>query len=62
MFFFFCKEEDETVFHLSFYCPNVEISESINFYLAEDLTLPPQTLQVSVFDFSEKGNTENVII
>ena len=58
----FCKEEDETVFHLYFYCPNVRnLWNQLNFYLAEDLTLPPKTLQAAVFGFSEKDKTENII-
>ena len=59
----FCKEEDETVFHRYFCCPNVRnLWNQLKFYLAEDLTLPPQTLQAAVFGFSEKDNTENVIL
>ena len=60
---FFCKEEDETVFYLYLYCTNVRnLWNQLKFYLAEDLTLPPQTLQAAVFGFSEKDNTENVIL
>ena len=41
----FCKEEDETVFHLYSYCPNVRnLWNQLNFYLTEDLMVPPQTL------------------
>ena len=59
----FCKEENETVFQLYFYCPKVRnLWNQLNFYLAEDLTLPPQTLQAAVFGFSEKDNTENVML
>ena len=59
----FCKDRDETVFHLYFYCPNVRnLWNQLKFYLAEDLTLPPQTLQAAVFGFSEKDNTENVML
>ena len=59
---YFCKDKDETVFHLYFYCPNVRnLWNQLNFYLAEDLTLPPQTLQAAVFGLSEKDNAENVI-
>ena len=59
----FCKEEDETVFQLYFYCPNVRnLWNQLKFYFAKDLTLPPQTLQTAVFGFSEKDNTENVIL
>ena len=58
----FCKEEDETVFHLYFCCSNVRnLWNQLKSYLAEDLTLPRQTLQTAVFGFSEKDNTENVI-
>ena len=43
---FFCKEEDETVLHLYFCCPNVRnLWNHLKFYLAEHLTLPPQTLK-----------------
>ena len=46
----FCKDRDETVFHLYFYCPNVRnLWNQLNFYLAEDLTLPPQTPQAAAF-------------
>ena len=56
----FCKEEEETVFHLYFYCPNIRnLWNQLNFYLAEDLTFPLQKLQAVVFGFSKKGNTEN---
>ena len=49
--------------HLYFYCPNVRsLWNQLKFYLAEDLRLPPQTLQAAVFGFSEKDNTENVIL
>ena len=59
----FCKEEVETVSNLYFYCPNVgNLWNQWDFYLSEDLTLPLQTLQASVFGFSEKDNTENVIL
>ena len=59
----FCKEEDETVFHFYFYCPNVKnLCSQLNFYLAGDLTLLPQTLQTAAFGFSEKDNTENVTL
>ena len=59
----FCNEEDETVFHLYFYCPNVRnIWNQLDFYLAEDFLLAPQTLQAAVFGFSEKDNTEKVIL
>ena len=59
----FSKEEDETVFHFYLYCQNVRnLWNQLNFYLAEDLTLPPRTLQSAVFGFSEKDNTENVIL
>ena len=59
----FCKEEDETVFHLYFCCPNVRnLWNQLKSYLAEDLTLPPQTLQAAVFGFSEKDNSENIIL
>ena len=59
----FCKEEDETVFHLYFYCPNVRnLWNQLNVYLAEDLMLPSQTLQAAAFGFPEKGNTEKVIL
>ena len=58
----FCIEEDE-IFHLYFYCPNVRnLWNQLNFYLEEDLMLPPQTLQAAVFGFSAKDNTENVIL
>ena len=41
----FCKNKDETVSHLCFYCPNVKnLWSQLNFYNAEDLTLPPQTV------------------
>ena len=30
----------------------------LNIYLAEDLMLPPQTLQAAVFGFAKKDNTE----
>ena len=60
---YFCKEEHETVFHLYFYCPNVRnLWNQLHFYLAEDLTLPPLTLQAAGFGFSEKGNTKSVIL
>ena len=59
----FCNEEDETVFHLYFYCPDVRnLWNQLAIYLAEDFSLPPQTLQAAVFGFSEKGNTENAIL
>ena len=59
----FYKEEDETVFHFYFYCPNVtNLWNQLKFYLAEDLTLPSQTLQAAVFGFFEKDNTENAIL
>ena len=59
----FCKEENETVFQLYFYCPNVRnLWNQLNFYLAEDLTLQPQTLQAVVFGFSENDHTVNVIL
>ena len=59
----FCKEEDQTVFHLYFSCPSVRnLWNQLIFYLAEDLTLPLQTLQPAVFGFSKKDNTENVIL
>ena len=49
----FCKEEDETVLHVYFYCPNVRNPwNQLNFFLVEDLTLPPLTLQANVFGFS----------
>ena len=52
---YFCKEEDETVFHLYFYCPNAKnFGNELNFYLAEDLMLPPQTLQAIVLSFPKK--------
>ena len=58
----FCKEEDETIFHLLFYCPNIRsLWNQLKFYLAKDLLLPPQTLQVDIFAFSEKDNMKNVI-
>ena len=57
----FCNEEDETVFHLYFYCPNVRnLWNQLDFYLA-DFSLLPQTLQAAVFDFSKKDNTKNGI-
>ena len=59
----FCKEEGEIVFRLYFYCPNVRnLWNQLNFNLAEDLTLPTQTLQAAVFGFSNKDNTKNVIL
>ena len=59
----FCKEEEETVFQIYFYYPNVRnLCNQLKFYPAQDLTLSPQTLQVAVFGFSEKDNTENVIL
>ena len=59
----FCKEEDETIFHLYFEGPNIRnLWNQLRFYLAEDLTLPPQRLQAAVFVFSEKDNTENAIL
>ena len=59
----FCNEEDETVFHLYFSCPNVRyLWNQLDFYLAEDFLLPSQTLQAAVFGFSEKDNTENLIL
>ena len=59
----FCNEKDETVFHLYFFCPNVRhLWNQLDFYLAEDFSLPPETLQAAVFGFSEKDNTENVIL
>ena len=59
----FCKEEDETVFHFYFYCPNViNLWNQLKFYLPEDPTLPSQTRQAAVFGFYEKDNTENVIL
>ena len=59
----FCNEEDETIFHLYFYCPNVRnLWNQLDFYLAEDFLLPPQTPQAAVFGFSEKDNTENLIL
>ena len=51
----FCKDKDETVFHLYFYGPNVRnLWNQLNFYLAEDLTLPPQTLQAAVLAYQRK--------
>ena len=51
----FCKEEDETVFHLYFCCPNVRnLWNQLKSYLAEDLTLPRQTLQTAVLAFPRK--------
>ena len=48
--FSLCKDEDETVFHFFFYCPNVRnIWNQLNFYLAESFTLPSKTLQAAVF-------------
>ena len=59
----FCKEKDETIFYLYFYCPNyINLWNQLNFYRAEDLTLPAQTVQAAVFAFSEKDYTENVIL
>ena len=59
----FCKDKDKTVFHLYFYCPNVRNHwNQLNFYLAEDLMFPPQTLLAAVFGFSAKDNMENVIL
>ena len=59
----FCNEEGETVFHLYFYCPDVRnLWNQLDCYLAEDFSLPPQLLQAAVFGFSEKDNTENVIL
>ena len=59
----FCNEKDETVLHLYFYCSNVRnLWNQLDFYLAEDFSLPPQTLQAAVFGFSEKDNTEYVIL
>ena len=61
--YYFCDEEDETVFYLYFYCPNVRnLGNQLDFYIAEDFSLPPQTLQAAVFGFSEKDNTKNVIL
>ena len=58
----FCKEEDETIFRLHFCCPNARnLWNQLKFYLAEDLTLSPQTLQAAVFGFPKKDNTKNVI-
>ena len=55
--FFFCKDEDETVFHLYFYClKDGNLWNQLNFYPAEHLTFPPQTLQAAVFGFSGKDN------
>ena len=60
---YFCKDEDEAVFHLYFYWPNIRyLWNQWNIYLAGDLTLPPQTLQAALFGISEKNNTENVIL
>ena len=37
----FWKKEDETVFHVYFYCPNVRnLWNQLMFYLPEDLTFP----------------------
>ena len=59
----FCKDEDETVFHLYFYSSNIRnIWNQLIFYLAEELTLSPQTLQAAAFGFSERDNTKNVIL
>ena len=59
----FCKEEDETVFHFYLYYPNVgNLYNQLKFYLAEDSTLPPHTLQAAVFGFSKKDNMENVVL
>ena len=58
----FCKEEDETIFHLYFHCPNVRnLCNQLKFYHAKYFCLPPQTLQATIFGFSEKNNMENVI-
>ena len=59
----FLKKKMNLYSILYFYCPNVRnLWNQLNFYLAEDLILPPQTLQVAVFGFSEKDNTENIIL
>ena len=58
----FSKKEDETVFHLCFYCPNVKnLWNQLKFHLAGDLMLPPQTLQAVVFGFSKQDYMGNVI-
>ena len=58
-----CKEEDKTAFCFYFCWANVRnLWNQLKFYLAEDLSLPPQTLQAAVFGFSEKDITENVIL
>ena len=60
---FFCKDEDKTVFHFYFCCPNNRnLCNQLSFYLREDLTLSPQTSQGAVFGFSEKDNTKNVTL
>ena len=58
---FFGKTKTKLYSIFIFIVQTLEIS-GINFYLAEDLTLPPETLQAAVFGFSEKDNTENVIL
>ena len=59
----FCKEKVETVFHHYCYCRSIRnLWNQLNCYLAEDLTLPPQTLQAAVFGFSKKGDTRNVVL
>ena len=51
------------LYSIFFYCPSLRnLWAQLKFYLSEDLILPPQTLQAAVFDFSEIGNMENVIL
>ena len=60
---FFCKEDNETVSHFYFFCPNVRnLRNQLKFYLAEGLTLPPQKLHAAVFGFPEKDKMENAIL
>ena len=57
----FCKGKYETVFYFYFYCSNVRnFWNQLNVYLAEDLTLPLQTLQAAVFSFIEEDITESL--
>ena len=61
---YFRKDEDETVFHLYFYCPNVRNlwNEFFFFDLSEGLMLPPLTLHAVAFGFSEKDYRKRNIL
>ena len=51
------------LYSIFFYYPSLRnLWTQLKFYLAEDFILPPQTLQAAVFDFSEIGKMENVIL